>query len=285
MVTKPLRQFFGAGIITVGLTVIMSITIGCNDQRGGDSVLRLAVGTTTRDSGLLDELVPAFSRELKCRVDVLAVGTGKALRLGRMGDAHVLLVHCRRDEEAFMAGGFGERREPVMYNCFELLGPVTDPALVAEMSVDDALQVIAARRQRFVSRGDRSGTHRREQQLWNLGGGRLQWDDYLKTGRGMASTLIMADQMNAYVLCDRGTYLRFMTKISLTPLAVQSDDLVNRYSLIVVNPANFESDDNALGHAFADFMTSTRAQSLIHNYRLHGKTLFYPSRLGPLAKK
>ena len=168
--------------------------------------LLLATTTSTRDSGLLDLLLPPFEKQHQVRVDVIASGTGKALKLGEMGDVDVLFVHARQAEDAFMSAGHGIRREDVMFNTFELLGPPTDPAGVRGLEASAALQKIAAAGAPFLSRGDDSGTHKRELQLWQANDKPLpDWPSYRESGQGMGATLTIADEKSAYVLTDRGT--------------------------------------------------------------------------------
>ncbi len=278
MTNKPI---LAAGLLTLLLA-------GCAQDVSQDaaenhpdssSVLRLAVTTSTRDSGLLDRLVPVFEQQHNARVDVIAAGTGKALKLGESGDVDVVLVHSRRDEDAFMQAGHGVRREDIMYNTFELLGPDSDPAAVRGMEAASALKQIASTGNRFVSRGDQSGTHKRELTLWKAAGGLPQWDQYVESGQGMGHTLIMADQMQAYVLADRGTYLAFHEKVTLVPLAAQTEALKNPYGIIVVNPNKNERINEHLAQAFVDFMISPTAQRIIAGFRINGELLFHPLRL------
>jgi len=263
--------------------LLCPIALGCvNDQTQQttlNAALRLAVTTSTRDSGLLDVLVPAFEHERGVRVDVIAVGTGKALKLGEAGDVDVLLVHARDAENAFMQAGHGIRREDVMYNTFEIVGPPDDPAGIAGTEPSAALKKIAAGNHRFLSRGDESGTHQRELLLWKKGRGRPQWDEYIESGQGMGATLIMADQMKAYVLTDRGTYLRFKQKIRLKPLVASCKDLKNPYGIIVVNPNKHSAIRDDLAGAFVDFIISERSQRMIQEFTVDGERLFYPLRL------
>ncbi len=244
-------------------------------------VLRLATTTSTQDSGLLDVLIPIFQRQQKCRVDVVAVGTGAALKLGEAGDMDVLLVHARAAEDAFMGAEHGIRREEVMFNYFEILGPPGDPAGTRGVGPATALQRIASGRHRFVSRGDDSGTHKREVKLWEQCGSfpgrrRPEWGQYVESGQGMGATLVMADQMGAYVLTDHGTYLKFKHKIGLRPLVTSSERLRNPYGVIVVNPRKHPRVNVGLARAFADFMMSRRAQEIIRDYKFEGERLFYP---------
>ncbi len=266
-----------------GRIVILSplLLAGCRKDAGvseSSSVLRLAVTTSTRDSGLLDVLVPVFEGKHGTRVDVIAAGTGKALKLGENGDVDVVLVHDRAAEDAFMAAGHGIRRENVMHNSFELLGPPADPAKVREADAIAGLGRIASGKHRFVSRGDDSGTHKRERALWKAGAGRPEWDAYVESGQGMGATLTMADQMNAYVLADRGTYLKFKSKIGLVPLAFQSEALRNPYGVLAVHPDKHPRINHPRADALVDFLISAEAQRIIGDYKVEGESLFHPAQ-------
>ncbi len=267
--------------------LLLSVPMGCStdiDKRPNSRpVLRLATTTSTRDSGLLDELVPPFEQQTGARVDVIAVGTGKALKLGEAGDVDVVLVHAREAEDAFMRAGHGVRREDVMYNQFVLVGPANDPANVRGRSAVDALRRIARSQSTFLSRGDDSGTHKRERQLWREAGLRPDWGDYIESGQGMGVTLIMADQMNAYTLTDEGTYLRFRDKIELVPLVDSSEDLHNPYGVIAVNPAKNDRIQRKLANQFIDYLIADRTQQRIAGFRVAGEPLFHPSAVGQAA--
>ncbi len=268
--------------IRLSLLVFTLVGWGC-DRYAGDSVqrLRLATTTSTRDSGLLEQLLPPFEAEQQTKVDVIAVGTGKALKLGEVGDVDVLLVHAREAEEEFMAAGHGTRREVVMVNSFELLGPPDDPAEVRGLQVSAALKKIAASGSKFLSRGDDSGTHKRELQLWAMGGERPTWPEYLESGQGMGATLTIADEKSAYVLTDRGTFLHFRDKIDLRPLLSESDAMRNPYGVIAVNADKHAALRGRLASAFIDYLISPTAQQIIANYRVAGEPLFTPLQLPP----
>lgn len=256
---------------------------GCSTQTQQDgerAVLRVAVSTSTRDSGLLDQLVPVFEKDANARVDVIAVGTGAALKLGQAGDVDIVIVHARPAEDAFMRAGHGVRREDLMSNSFQLLGPKNDPAEIR--GVKDpvtALQRIALQKAKFVSRGDESGTHQRERKLWNEAGGLPKYSGYVESGQGMGATLTMADQMSAYVLCDRGTYLKLRRRIGLVPLVSGSAKLRNPYGILVVNPKTHSNVNAPLANRFVDFMISPKAQQIIRNYKIDGETLFVPAQV------
>lgn len=275
-------SFHQSGVIRP-LAILLTMLLvggGCGSKSSSKQQrLRLATTTSTRDSGLLDRLLPVFQDQHNIRVNLLASGTGKALKLGEMGDVDVLLVHARQAEEVFMAAGHGVRREELMHNSFELLGPAADPAGVRDLEIDEALQRIASSALPFISRGDDSGTHKRELQLWEGVGIRPSWPAYTETGQGMGATLTIADEKSAYVLADRGTFLNFRDKIDLVPLAASSEKLRNPYGIIVVNPAEHPAVRDELAHKFVDFIISPTAQQIIADYRVAGEPLFVPLRL------
>lgn len=262
----------------------LSFGLGCRPENSETQTLRLATTTSTRDSGLIDQLVPPFEQQNNIRVDVLATGTGKAIKLGEMGDVDLLLVHARTAEDAFMDAGHGVRREDVMYNSFELLGPSADPASVKGLEVIAALKKIVEQGARFISRGDDSGTHKREKLLWKSAELEPNWPEYRESGQGMGATLTIADELSAYVLTDRGTYLNFRDKIDLVPLAVQTTDMRNPYGVLVVNPTKNPSVRANLADRFVDYVISPTAQQLIADYRIAGEQLFVPLHL-PVAQE
>lgn len=257
------------------LASIGGLAVSCGNNEREPRVLRAAVTTSLQDSGLLEVLVPAFEQECRCRVDVIPAGTGRALRLGEAGDADVVVVHARDAEDAFLAAGYGVRREDVMYNEFVLLGPPADPARVAGSGPVAALQEIAASNSPFVSRGDDSGTHKRELVLWQEGGGRPDWSLYLETGRGMGATLVVADEVRGYVLSDRGTFLQFRAKVDLVPLVEGSPELRNPYGAIVVNPERHPRVARDLADRFVDFLLSPVARQKIREFRIDDQQLFF----------
>jgi tungstate transport system substrate-binding protein len=265
--------------------------IGCDDSNDSsattaqhrNTILLLAVTTSTNDSGLLDVLIPVFEQRTGARVDTLATGTGKALKLGENGDVDVVLVHAREAEDRFMQAGHGVRHEHVMYNTFELLGPRDDPAQVRGLNMTEALQQIAAGEHPFVSRGDDSGTHKQELLLWRFGNKAAntppQWDRYVESGQGQGATLIIASQMRAYVLTDLGTYLRFKGKIDLQPMHLTGKHMRNPYSIMAVNPDKSDRINHELASTFIDFVISPDAQRLIRDFTIAGAPLFVPLRL------
>ena len=256
----------------------------CGCSAPSQEVLRLAVTTSTRDSGLLDELLPDFEQKYGVRIDVVGVGSGAALRLGESGDVDVVLVHSRRDEARFMAAGHGVRREEVMKNSFVILGPQVDPAGILGLEPSEALERIADRGACLVSRGDNSGTAKREAEIWAMSAGGSSvgssgWPDHLETGQGMGATIMVANQRQAYVLSDRGTYLKFKDRIQIVPLVTESPVLVNPYGVLAVNPRKNSSIRGDLAIAFIEFLISREAQEKIGSYRIHGEPLFLPLRL------
>ncbi len=263
--------------VASGEATSTTITVsGAAEESPRSHVLRLAVTTSTRDTGLLDVLLPKFERLHNARVDVIAAGTGNALKLGEAGEVDVVLVHARAAEDEFMNAKHGIRREDVMYNRFEILGPPSDPAGIRGIHPVEALRKIASAGSRFVSRGDDSGTHKREQQLWLAGGTRPEWVGYAENGQGMGPSLTMADQLQAYVLADRGTYLAMRSKIDLVPLAAQTDELKNPYGIMVVNPSGKVRINEPLAQQLVDFFLSPDTQKMIRDFQIEGESLFYP---------
>jgi tungstate transport system substrate-binding protein len=265
-----------------GLLIINLVALGCRKPQEDLSqkvrVLRLATTTSARDSGLLDVLLPVFEQSFHCRVDVIAVGSGAALQLGKSGDADAVLVHARAAEDAFMQAGYGTRHEEFMKNDFVILGPQNDPAQVQGLVATEILQQLATGRHLFVSRGDRSGTHQREEELWKKAGVTPNWESYVESGQGMGATLTMANELNAYILCDFGTYINFKDDIDLVRLNGSPDGLENPYACMVVNPALHPHTESELAHAFVDYLISNAVQEKIANYRIQGTALFTPTR-------
>lgn len=238
--------------------------------------LRLATTTSTENSGLLAELLPPFEQANDCRVDVIAVGTGKAIKLGQTGDVDVILVHARGREDKFVDQGYGIDRRDVMYNDFVILGPDSDPAGVKGMQdAAAAMKKIADVEATFVSRGDDSGTHTREKQLWKAAGVAPQGDWYLEAGRGMGEVIIMAGERQGYTLSDRGTYLAFREKTPLRVMVEGDKRLYNPYGAIMVNPARHPHVKVELAKKFLDYLTSEKARMLIKGYHRGGEQLFY----------
>jgi tungstate transport system substrate-binding protein len=246
-----------------------------------DKFIVVASTTSTEQSGLFGAILPAFEKETGIKVRVVALGTGQALDVGRRGDADVVFVHARAAEEKFVAHGHGVKRFPVMYNDFVLIGPKSDPAKVAGGGdILDALKKIRAGPSPFVSRGDRSGTHMAEVELWKASGidlDKVRGPWYRDTGQGMGPALNTAASMNAYLLADRGTWLAFGNRGDLAILVAGDRRLVNQYGVILVNPAKHPNVKRDLGRKFVEWIVSPVGQKAIADYRINGEQVFFPN--------
>jgi tungstate transport system substrate-binding protein len=243
--------------------------------------ITVASTTSTEQSGLFGYLLPIYEREAGVKVRVVALGTGQALDVGRRGDADVVFVHARPAEEKFLAEGHGVKRYPVMYNDFVLIGPKSDPARIAGgRDILAAMKKIEAAQAPFVSRGDRSGTHMAELELWKGAGidiERSKGPWYRDTGQGMGPALNTAASMNAYILADRGTWLAFKNRGELDILVEGDKRLFNQYGVILVNPEKHPSVKKELGQQFIDWLVSPAGQKAIAGYKINGEQLFYPN--------
>lgn len=238
--------------------------------------LILASTTSTQDSGLFDELIPAFEEAYpEYKVNVIAVGTGEALELGQNKDADVLLVHAKAKEETFVADGYGTERKDVMYNDFIIVGPAADPAGIKGLTVVDALKKISDGAQPFVSRGDESGTHTAEKKLWETAGITPAGDWYMSAGQGMGDVLKIASETPGYTMTDRATYLNLKDTLALEILVEGDTSLFNQYGVIPVVDAN--NPEGA--QAFADWIVSDEGQAVIAEYGVEkfGAPLFFPN--------
>lgn len=242
--------------------------------------LILATTTSTYDSRLLDYLLPAFEEETGIEVQVVAVGTGQALALGRNGDADVLLVHAPDQEEAFVEMGYGVDRQPVMYNDFVVVGPEADPASIAGMAdAVGAFARIAGAQALFVSRGDDSGTHSKEKAIWQAAGIAPGGEWYISAGQGMGEVLAMAEELGAYTLSDRGTYLSRLSEGYTLPILVEGDPILfNPYHVIAVNPKLHPDVNYEAARRFIAWLTSPETQGRIgaFTHPTTGQPLFYP---------
>lgn len=247
-----------------------------------DRAIILASTTSTQNSGLLDAILPLFEEKTGIKVHVVAVGTGQALRIARNGDADVLLVHHRPSEDAFIAAGWGVDRRDVMYNDFVVVGPKDDPAGVRDArSAAEALTKIAGQRAIFTSRGDESGTHLREREIWKLAGVTPKGDWYRETGAGMGTTLNIASAMDAYVLTDRGTWITFGNKGNLELLYSHDPVLLNPYGVILVNPEKYPTVRAEEGRALMDWLVSDEGQQAIAAFQINGMQAFCPWENAP----
>jgi tungstate transport system substrate-binding protein len=240
----------------------------------------VASTTSTEQSGLFTQLLPAFKRDSGIDARVVAVGTGQALDMGRRGDADVVFVHDQVAEDKFVAEGFGVKRFPVMYNDFVLVGPKSDPAGVKGKDIQGALAKLGASTQSFVSRGDKSGTHAAELRYWkaaNVDVTAAKPAGYKECGCGMGPALNLAAQSNAYVLADRGTWLAFKNRADLAIVVEGDQRLFNQYGVMLVNPAKHPHVKKELGQAFVDWVVSPKGQDAIAAYKIEGEQLFFPN--------
>jgi tungstate transport system substrate-binding protein len=261
------------------LLVILSILSLAAPAAAQSATVILSTTTSTQDSGLLDVLVPMFEKRTGMTVKTISVGTGQALALAARGEADVALVHAPSVERKYVEEGKMRNRRLVMYNDFVVIGPEDDPAKIKGMAkAVDALKRIAGTQSRFVSRGDKSGTHVLELGLWKQAGVEPKGAWYIESGQGMGQTLGIANDRRAYTITDRGTWLAFQKRISL-PILVEKDKLLlNIYSVMEINPANGPRVNTAGGKAFADFMVAVETQSVIKDFGVdkYGQPLFVP---------
>ena len=254
------------------------LTFGCQNKPAPANIVRLATTTSVQDTGLLDVVADAFQKDGKYKLQAIAVGSGQAMQLGKTGEADILWVHSPDDEAQFVSEGFGTDRTTFLHNDFVILGPASDPAKIkGAKKAADAFKKIAAAKALFISRGDNSGTHKKELKLWDAAKAKPAKPAYLEAGQGMAATLTMAEEKNAYALADRATYLSMKKNIGLIVLCEGDDELINRYSLILVNTAKFPKVNAAGARAFFDFVLSRPAKELIEKFgqEKYGRQLFF----------
>ena len=264
-----LALLFGVGVMASGAPAIAQ-----------DRSIVVASTTSTQDSGLFGYLLPLFKAKTNIDVKVIAQGTGQALDTARRGDADVVFVHAKSQEEKFLADGFGVKRFDVMYNDFILIGPGSDPAGVKGGDTVMALQTIQTKAAPFVSRGDKSGTHSAELALWKQAGidiAAVKGPWYREIGQGMGAALNTAGAMNAYVLSDRGTWLSFKNRGELAIVVEGDRRLFNQYGVMLVNPEKHPSVKKEFGQAFIDWLVSPEGQAAIANYKIDGQQLFFPN--------
>ena len=248
-----------------------------------DKVLLMATTTSTEDTGLLNVLAPEFKKASGIELRWTATGTGKALKLGENCDVDVLMVHAPDAEKKFVADGFGLDRREIMYNDFVIVGPAADPAGVKGRSVKQALEAVAAKKAGFVSRGDKSGTHMMELDLWKAAGlavpEKESW--YAQAGQGMMATITIAAEKNGYTLADRGTYIKYENNLGGNPplkILVEGDQtLLNQYAVIAVNPAKCPKAKLDLAQAFSAWIAGAEGQKVIRDFKVMGKPLFTPN--------
>jgi tungstate transport system substrate-binding protein len=275
-----LKHAFVMGAAAVALTIGQGVV-------AQDKSIVVASTTSTQDSGLFGHLLPLFKAKTGVEVRVISQGTGQALDTGRRGDADVVFVHARSQEEKFVADGFGVKRSPVMYNDFVLIGPKGDPAKVnGSKDIAAALVKIKNAGAVFISRGDKSGTHSAELNLWKAAGVNIAADKgpwYRDIGQGMGAALNAASASNAYVLADRGTWLSFKNRGDLV-ISVEGDKrLFNQYGVMLVNPTKHAHVKKEAGQAFIDWLISPEGQKAINDYKINGQQLFFPNASVPGA--
>jgi len=288
--------FSGLLIIALALTFFYPANISAEEN-----ILTMATTTSTENSGLLAYLNPYFEKETNSKVKVIALGTGAAIKCAMDGNADLILVHAKEREEQFVSDGFGLKRYPVMHNDFVLIGPKNDPAgIKGETDAVKALAKIAESGSVFVSRGDDSGTHIKEQYLWGLTGLNMQeieteitkkgqkktvkykkpeGDFYFSIGQGMGNTINFAFEKQGYTLADRGTFIAYRSKIDLVVISENDEKLFNPYGIIAVDPKKYEHVNSDLAQKYIEWITSEETQKLIAEYKIDGEVLFYPDAL------
>lgn len=271
---KKILTFF-----TIFIFLIINI-VSCNQKTAvREKEIILSTTTSTYDSGLLDELIPVFEKKYKISVTPIAVGTGEALKMGERGEVDVVLVHARSAEDKFVDEGFGVNRKDVMHNDFVIIGPEEDPAEIkGNENVTEAFKKMSEKQMLFISRGDDSGTHKKEIKIWEEAGVEPKGDWYLEAGQGMAGTIMIANEKDAYTLTDRGTYLAQQKNIQLKILFEGDPLLLNPYGIIAVNPDKHTNINYERAIKFIDFITSEEGQEIIKNFGIvkYGQPLFFP---------
>jgi tungstate transport system substrate-binding protein len=269
------------GLLIVGLLLASLAATGLAGAQ--EKVLLMATTTSTEDTGLLNVIGPEFKKASGIDLRWTATGTGKALKLGEDCNVDVLMVHAPDAEKKFVEAGFGLNRREIMYNDFIIIGPAADPAGIKGKSVKDALQAIQAKQANFVSRGDKSGTHMMELDLWKASGAPVPEKEpwYAQAGQGMMAAITIAAEKNGYTLADRGTYIKYENNLQGNPplkILVEGDRaLFNQYSVIAVNPAKCPKAQLDLATKFSDWITGPEGQKLIKEFKVMGKPLFTPN--------
>ena len=270
---NTMKRLLSVCIIVIGVVLLFSVGGFAQDR------LKMSTTTSTENSGLLDVLLPPFEEMFDVKVDVIAVGTGKALALAANGDVDIVFVHARPAEDKFVADGNGVNRRDVMYNDFVIIGPEADPAGIKEaQSAAEAFQKIANAKAEFISRGDDSGTHKKEKLIWQEAGLTPEGNWYQEAGQGMGAVLTMANDKQVYTMADRGTYLAFSKKIDLQVLFEGAPILYNPYGIIAVDPAKYPDVNYLKAMALIAWITSPEGQKIIQEFGkdTFGIPLFYP---------
>ncbi len=280
-----IKRVFAAVVLATAVAMSLVIAFpGCGKREIQRTDLILATTTSVQDTGLLDEWIPMFEEEYPYSVKVIAVGSGKAMEMGRNGEADVMIVHSPKEEERFIELGYGIGRRQIMHNYFIIVGPPSDPAGIKGMTdAADAFKRIAQSSATFISRGDGSGTHIREESLWEsaIGASKPITPWYVETGKGMGDTLRAADQKQGYTLSDRATFALLAGQSNLVVMVEGDPALLNIYSIIEVNPGRFPNVKNSGAQAFAAFVLGRRAQELLERFGVerYGEPLFCPDNL------
>jgi tungstate transport system substrate-binding protein len=263
--------------------VVVALIIPANNTMAGEKSLMMATTTSTDNTGLLDYLIPYFEKQTGIALKWTATGTGKALKLGQNCDVDVLLVHAPPAEKIYLEKGYGKDRREIMYNDFIIIGPALDPAGIKDKSISDALAAVKTRTAFFMSRGDDSGTNKKEKLLWKNAGLTLPDKEiwYIQTGQGMLATINMAQERSGYTMTDRGTYIKYQAiqggNASLKVLVEGDEILLNQYSVLTLDPANCLKAKYELASEFSLWMASDTTQKLIGDFRLLGQKLFIPN--------
>jgi len=268
-----------SGLMAALLVMFFTVTV----QAGAKKELMMATTTSTDNTGLLDYLIPHFEQETGIILKWTSTGTGKALKLGQNCDVDVLLVHAPPAEKKYIEKGYGKDRREVMYNDFVIIGPKSDPAGIKGKDISGALAAVKAKQAMFMSRGDDSGTNKKEKRLWKNAGIALpdmeKW--YVQTGQGMLATITVAQERNGYTMTDRGTYIKYQDQqggnAPLTVLVEGDDILLNQYSVLTLDPKNCADAKYDLAMTFSNWMASESAQKKIAEFRLLGQKLFIPN--------
>lgn len=265
--------------MSLGVAVLFSLSAAVAQAES----LMMATTTSTDNTGLLDYLIPHFTKDTGIELKWTSTGTGKALKLGQNCDVDVLLVHAPGAEKKYIADGYGKDRREVMYNDFVIIGPESDPAGIKGKTITTALTAVKSSKALFMSRGDDSGTNKKEKQLWKNAGIQLpdkeEW--YVQTGQGMLATITVAQERKGYTMTDRGTYIKYKSQqggnAPLKVLVEGDDILLNQYSVLTLEPKNCPHAKYDLALQFSDWMASQQGQDLIRNFRLLGEKLFIPN--------
>lgn len=259
--------------------LVGALVTGCAERKALSKII-LATTTSTQDTGLLDELIPKFEKEKNIRVSVIAVGSGEAIAMGTRGDADVLLVHSPEEEKMFVKQGYGVNRRAVMQNDFVIVGLGKDPAKIKGLkNAAEAFKRIAERKATFITRGDESGTYKKEMSIWKQAGISPAGEWYINAGQGMGETARIASEKGAYTIIDRGTYLSLKKSLKLVILVEGAKDLVNPYSVIAVNPKKFSRVRYQEAMEFINWITSPGVQEMIGEFGKdkYGQALFKPT--------